>query len=57
MLLYYYLINVLGASTTSSTLYLTPINGVLWGALILSEPVTGAMIAALVLILSGVALS
>ena len=38
----------------STTLYLTPINGVLWGALLLAEPVTWSMIAALVLILSGV---
>lgn len=55
MLLYYYLINVVGASTASTTLYLTPINGVFWGALLLAEPVTSSMIAALVLILSGVA--
>lgn len=41
MLLYYYLINTIGASATSTTLYLTPINGVFWGAVILSEPVTG----------------
>ena len=54
MLLYYYLINTIGASATSTTLYLTPINGVFWGALLLSEPVTWAMIAALILILSGV---
>ena len=33
-----------------------PINGVFWGALLLSEPVTWSMIAALVLILSGVIL-
>jgi drug/metabolite transporter (DMT)-like permease len=56
MLLYYYLINTIGASATSTTLYLTPINGVFWGAVILSEPVTWSMITALVLILSGVIL-
>lgn len=56
MLIYYYLINVVGASTASTTLYLTPINGVLWGALLLSEVVTWPIIVALVLILCGVAL-
>ena len=56
MLTYYYLIDMVGASTASTTLYLTPINGVFWGALILSETVTWSAIVALVLILSGVML-
>lgn len=38
------------------SLRVIPINGVFWGAMLLSEPVTGSMIAALVLILSGVIL-
>lgn len=54
MLLYYYLISTVGASTASTTLYLIPINGVFWGALILSEAVTWSMIMALILILAGV---
>ncbi len=54
MLLYYYLISKIGASAASTTLYLTPINGVFWGALILTETVTWSMIMALVLILAGV---
>lgn len=54
-LIYYYMINRVGAATASTTLYLTPINGVFWGAVLLSEPVTWPLIIALVLILSGVA--
>ncbi|MGB0389604.1 MAG: DMT family transporter, partial [Ardenticatenaceae bacterium] len=44
MLIYYYIINTIGASVASSTLYLIPINGVFWGAMLLSEPVTWSMI-------------
>ncbi|MGB0387189.1 MAG: DMT family transporter [Ardenticatenaceae bacterium] len=53
-LVYYHMINQVGASTASTTLYITPINGVFWGAVILSETVTWSIIMALVLILSGV---
>ena len=54
LILYYYLINAIGATVASTTLYLIPITGVILGAVILSEPVTWFMIVALALILSGV---
>ena len=53
-LAYYYMINQVGAATASTTIYLTPINGVFWGAILLSETVTWSILFALVLILSGV---
>ena len=55
ILVYYYIINIIGASAASTTIYLIPINGVFWGALILSETVTWSAIVALLLILSGIA--
>ncbi len=37
------------------TVYLIPINGVFWGALLLKEQVTGSTVMALLLILAGIA--
>lgn len=45
-----------GASAPSATLYLIPIHGVFWGAVILNEQITWQTPIALVLILAGVAL-
>lgn len=55
-LIYYYLINSAGASVAAASLYLIPINGVFWGALLLGERITSELIVALLLILSGIAL-
>ncbi len=54
-LCYYKLNSLAGPTYASFVTYLIPINGVIWGALILNEAVTASAIAALVLILLGVA--
>lgn len=56
VMIYYYIIDVAGASVASTTVYLIPINGVFWGALILNEKITWQAILALGLILCGIAL-
>ncbi len=53
-LVYYYLIEQLGAGSASMTIYLIPVAGVLSGVLILNEQLTSQMIIALALILFGV---
>ncbi len=55
-MIYYYIIDTAGASVASTTIYLIPINGIIWGALILNETITWHAIVALVFILSGIAL-
>ncbi|MBM2885851.1 DMT family transporter [Chromobacterium phragmitis] len=55
-LIYYRLINRLGATRASSVTYLVPVFGVLWGALFLSESVGVFMFAGAGLILAGVLL-
>ena len=54
---YFYLIENLGAGIASTTVYLIPIAGVIAGALMIGEVVTGNMVIALVLILVGVFVS
>lgn len=54
--LYYYLVETLGATRASATMYLIPIAGVLAGVVVLGEALTPNIIAALVLILIGVVL-
>ncbi|MEM7798690.1 MAG: DMT family transporter [Chloroflexota bacterium] len=56
-MVYFYLIEKLGASTASTTVYLIPISGVLMGVLILNETLTRNMVIALLLILLGIYLS
>ena len=51
---YFFLIEELGASTASTTIYLIPVAGVLLGNLILGEQITPSMIVALGLILLGI---
>ena len=53
-LIYFYLIEELGVGAASMTIYLIPVSGVLLGALILHEELTGSMIAALALIFAGI---
>jgi drug/metabolite transporter (DMT)-like permease len=55
-ILYYWLIEHTGATRTSLVTYLIPITGVMWGALLLSEPVELEVLAGLVLIIAGVGL-
>lgn len=56
VVIYYYIIDAAGASVAATTIYLIPINGVIWGALILKETITWQAIVALLFILSGIAL-
>jgi drug/metabolite transporter (DMT)-like permease len=55
-ILYYWLIERTGATRTSLVTYLLPIFGVMWGALLLREPITLESIAGLGLIIGGVGL-
>ena len=54
-LVYTYLIEAVGATFASTVVYLIPLNGVFWGAYILSETVTWQAVLALFLILAGIA--
>ncbi|MGC0153621.1 DMT family transporter [Chromobacterium vaccinii] len=55
-LIFYRLIDRLGATGASGVTYLVPVFGVLWGALFLGEAVSAAMLAGAALILGGVLL-
>lgn len=54
ILIYYYLVQTLGASTASMTMYITPVSGVILGVLYLGEIVTPSMPIAALFILGGV---
>ena len=56
-LIYFRLVEVRGASFFSFVNYLNPVFGVLWGALLLAEVISLQAVAALGLILLGVAMS
>lgn len=55
-ILYYWLIEHTGATRTALVTYLIPITGVMWGALLLGEPIELEVLAGLVLIIAGVGL-
>jgi drug/metabolite transporter (DMT)-like permease len=55
-ILYYWLIEHTGATRTALVTYLIPITGVLWGALLLREPIEWEAIVGLALIIAGVGL-
>lgn len=55
-IIYFRLLSTAGATFTSMVTYLLPISGIFWGALLLDERLSGLAIAALLLILSGVAI-
>jgi drug/metabolite transporter (DMT)-like permease len=55
-ILYYWLIEHTGATRTALVTYLIPITGVMWGALLLGEPIEWEAIAGLLLIIGGVGL-
>ena len=54
--LYYWLIEHTGATRTALVTYLIPITGVMWGALLLSEPIEWEAMVGLALIIAGVGL-
>jgi drug/metabolite transporter (DMT)-like permease len=55
--MYYRLIQRIGASRAVAVTYLVPLFGVAWGWMLLGEPLTGTMLIAALLILGSVALS
>jgi drug/metabolite transporter (DMT)-like permease len=55
-ILYYWLIEHTGATRTALVTYLIPITGVMWGALLLGEPIEWEAIVGLLFIIGGVAL-
>ncbi len=55
-LIFYRLIDRLGATRASAVTYLVPVFGVMWGAMWLAEPLTPTMLAGAGLILGGVVL-
>lgn len=56
LFLYYWLIENTGATRTTLVTYIMPVMGVMWGAVILHEPVEWEAIIGLVLIIGGVGL-
>lgn len=54
---YYRLINRIGAPRAATVTYIVPLTGVLWAWIFLGEPLTATMAVSGILILSGVALS
>jgi drug/metabolite transporter (DMT)-like permease len=55
-LLYYYLLNSVGATRATTVNFLLPVTAVVWGAVLLHEPVTVPILVGMVVILAGVAL-
>lgn len=55
-ILYYWLIEHTGATRTSLVTYLIPITGILWGALLLHEPLRFETLTGLALIIAGIGL-
>ena len=54
--LYYYIINTLGAVRAAGVTYVVPITAVFWGALLLHEEVSMSVVAGMVVILAGILL-
>jgi len=52
-LLYYYVMNTLGAVRAAGVTYVVPVTAVFWGALLLHETVSGTVIAGMLVILAG----
>jgi drug/metabolite transporter (DMT)-like permease len=55
-LLYYYVMNTLGAVRAAGVTYLVPVTAVFWGAVVLHEEVSASVIAGLLVILAGILL-
>jgi len=56
-LIRYFILKRAGYGFASMTSYVVTVSGVIWGALFLAEPITPVMLAALALVLGGVAVS
>jgi drug/metabolite transporter (DMT)-like permease len=56
-LLYYFSMNTLGATRATTVTFLLPITAIFWGAVLLHESITAAMIVGMVVILLGVYLT
>ncbi|HVH66138.1 MAG TPA: DMT family transporter [Candidatus Acidoferrum sp.] len=56
-LLYYYMMNRLGATRATTVTFLLPVTAILWGSLLLRETITVPMIVGMVVILLGVFLT
>ncbi len=56
-LLYYYMLNTLGATRATTVTFLLPVTAVFWGFTILHESITLPMLAGMLVILSGVFLT
>ena len=56
-LLYYYMLNTLGATRATTVTFLLPVTALIWGVSILHESVTLPMLAGMLIILSGVFLT
>lgn len=54
--IYFWLLNNVGPTRTTSVTFLVPVFGLLWGNLILKEPLTTGMIGGLVLVFVGIVL-
>ena len=54
ILIFYYLVQTVGSSTASMTMYITPVSGVVLGVLLLGEVITPSMPIAALFILGGV---
>jgi drug/metabolite transporter (DMT)-like permease len=55
-LLYYYVMNTLGAVRAAGVTYVVPVTAVFWGALLLHEEVSASVIAGMLVILAGILL-
>jgi drug/metabolite transporter (DMT)-like permease len=55
-LLYYYVMNTLGAVRAAGVTYVVPLTAVFWGALLLHEEVNASVVAGMIVILAGILL-
>jgi drug/metabolite transporter (DMT)-like permease len=55
-LLYYYVMNTLGAVRAAGVTYLVPVTAVFWGAMVLHEDVSASVVAGMLVILAGILL-
>lgn len=57
VVVYFYLLNTLGAARASTVIFLLPVTALFWGALLLHEAVTLLIVAGMAVVLAGVALA